>query len=41
MVIISESIEMELFCSEELCGTIQTVGEEQLEKYTSNQVSSN
>lgn len=40
MMIITESIEMELFSSEESCVVIQTVGEEeQMEKYTSSQVS--
>lgn len=41
MMIITENIEMELFSSEESCVVIQTVEEEQLEKYTSNQVSLN
>lgn len=40
MMVITESIEMELFSSEESCVGIQTVGEEeQIEKDTSNQVS--
>lgn len=41
MMIITENIEMELFSSEESCVVIQMVEEEQLEKYTSNQVSLN
>lgn len=44
VMIITENIEMELFSSEESCVVIQTVEEEeeeQLDEYTSNQVSLN